>query len=144
MSMSDHPNNLGFIWQFVIWYHSEPLDVPYSPNQYTEFFDTAHNKAALHSMGLSEMDWLPKKLWNRHFFSGALFLSLKYEFVTPLTSLVVSVPEATKEGALSEAIGGHNRRHTITFSSAYSFDDGTQHLLCLIAAFLIVFQWKVR
>merc|ERR1711956_68265 len=70
----------------------------------------------------------------------ALFLSLKYEFVTPLTSLVVSVPEATKEGALSEAIGGHNRRHTITFSSAYSFTDGTQHSLCLIVAFLIVFQ----
>jgi len=70
----------------------------------------------------------------------ALFLSLKYEFVTPLTSLVVSVPEATKEGALSEAIGGHNRRHTITFSSAYSFADGTQNLLCLIVAFLIVSQ----
>ena len=76
----------------------------------------------------------------KHFFSGALFLSLKYEFVTPLTSLVVSVPEATKEGTLSEAIGGHNRRHTITFSSAYSFADGTLHLLCLIVAFLIVFQ----
>merc|ERR1711997_5822 len=70
----------------------------------------------------------------------ALFLSLKYEFVTPLTSLVVSVPEETKKGDLSEASGGHNRRHTITFSSAYSFADGTQHLFCLIVAFLIVFQ----
>ena len=47
----------------------------------------------------------------------ALYLSLKYEFVTPLTSLVVVSPdEAPKEGDLSEAMG-HNRKHTINLLS---------------------------
>ncbi len=47
----------------------------------------------------------------------ALYLSLKYEFVTPLTSLVVISPdEAPKEGDLSE-IQGQKRRHTINFMS---------------------------
>ena len=42
----------------------------------------------------------------------ALYLSLKYEFVTPLTSLVVVGPDdAQQEGDLSEA-EGHTRRHT--------------------------------
>lgn len=48
----------------------------------------------------------------------ALYLSLKYEFVTPLTSLVVVGPDDNnKEGDLSE-IEGHKRRHTINFMSA--------------------------
>ena len=50
----------------------------------------------------------------------ALYLSLKYEFVTPLTSLVVVGPDDDQqEGDLSEA-EGHTRRHTpnlIRFSS---------------------------
>ena len=51
----------------------------------------------------------------------ALYLSLKYEFVTPLTSLVVVSPdEAPKEGELSE-VQGHNRRHTINLISGSSY-----------------------
>jgi len=77
----------------------------------------------------------------------ALFLSLKYEFVTPLTSLVVSVPEETKKGDLSEASGGHNRRHTksnnknmISFSS--SSDKISVHcLLCFIVVLLTLIQF---
>ena len=46
----------------------------------------------------------------------ALYLSLKYEFVTPLTSLVVVKPdEAPQEGDLSEA--GHGGRHISIYSS---------------------------
>jgi len=44
----------------------------------------------------------------------ALYLSLKYEFVTPLTSLVVVSPDQDpKEGDLSEVEGQQKRRHTI-------------------------------
>ena len=44
MSISDPLNNLG-----SIWYHSEPSEVPYSPNQYLDrdFFATSYSKAAL-------------------------------------------------------------------------------------------------
>ena len=52
----------------------------------------------------------------------ALYLSLKYEFVTPLTSLVVVGPDRVeKEGDLSEASSqNHNRRHTIHLMSGSS------------------------
>ena len=32
-----------------IWYHSEPLDIPYSPNQFLgwDFFATSYSKMAL-------------------------------------------------------------------------------------------------
>ena len=42
--MSDPLNHLG-----SIWYHSEPSEVPYSPNQYfdRDFFPTSYSKPAL-------------------------------------------------------------------------------------------------
>ena len=44
MSMSDPLNHLG-----PTWYHSEPSDVPYSPNQFLgwDFFSASYNKTAL-------------------------------------------------------------------------------------------------
>ena len=44
MSMSDPRNNLG-----SIWYHLNPLEVPYSPNQSLDrdFFDTSYSKKAI-------------------------------------------------------------------------------------------------
>ena len=44
MSMSDPHNHLG-----SIWYHSEPLEVPYSPNQFLglDFFAISYSKPAL-------------------------------------------------------------------------------------------------
>ena len=45
-------------------------------------------------------------------------MSLKYEFVTPLTSLVVVSPDQDpKEGDLSEVEGQQKRRHTINLIS---------------------------
>ena len=66
----------------------------------------------------------------------ALYLSLKYEFVTPLTSLVVVGPDDhTREGDLSEAeAGGHHRRHTIHMLS------GCNHLRGLDAVLLLIFS----
>ena len=79
------------------------------------------------------------------FIPGALFLSLKYEFVTPLTSLVVSVPEETKKGDLSEASGGHNRRHTksnsnniISFSSSDDKASGHYLLYCIVILLTLI------
>ena len=44
MSKSDPLDNLG-----PIWYHSDTLEVPYSPNQYldSDFFATSYSNAAL-------------------------------------------------------------------------------------------------
>ena len=67
----------------------------------------------------------------------ALYLSLKYEFVTPLTSLVVVGPdEAEQEGDLSEAAGGHNRRHTIHMLSGCSDLQGLEAMLLLLLAMI--------
>ena len=44
MSMIDHFNHLG-----SIWYHSQPLEVPYSPEQFLgwDFFAVSYSKPAL-------------------------------------------------------------------------------------------------
>ena len=68
----------------------------------------------------------------------ALYLSLKYEFVTPLTSLVVVGPDdAEQEGDLSEAAGGHSRRHTIHMLSGCSDLQGLEAMLLLLLSSLI-------
>ena len=67
----------------------------------------------------------------------ALYLSLKYEFVTPLTSLVVVGPdEAKQEGDLSEA-EGHSRRHTIHMLS------GSNQCMGLNVMLLFMPLWKM-
>ena len=44
MSLSDPLNHIG-----SIWYHSEPLEVPHSPNQFLgwDFFAISYSKPAL-------------------------------------------------------------------------------------------------
>lgn len=78
----------------------------------------------------------------------ALYLSLKYEFVTPLTSLVVVSPDqAPQEGDLSEAAREHNRRHDVQFHSkaAHSMLHGLQLSRLLFVAFFagLSSQWKL-
>ena len=50
MRISDPFNHLG-----LIWYHSEPLEVPYSPNQFLgwDFFAFSYSKLALGQGGLN-------------------------------------------------------------------------------------------
>merc|ERR1712156_1128466 len=71
----------------------------------------------------------------------ALYLSLKYEFVTPLTSLVVVSPDqADKEGKLSE-LGQHNRRHVtpaIHFGSTAPANYNTKAALGLFITSLLL------
>ena len=54
MSMSDPLNHLG-----LIWYHSEPLEVPYSPNQFLgwDFFAISYSKTALGLLVLGLLDY---------------------------------------------------------------------------------------
>lgn len=65
----------------------------------------------------------------------ALFLSLKYEFVTPLTSLVVVKPDVSEEGSLSEAGGAMNRRNSF-HSQASSLKCSTIYLYILFLILL--------
>ena len=48
--MGDPIDHLG-----LIWYHSEPLEVPYFPNQFLglDFFVISYSKLALEELGLT-------------------------------------------------------------------------------------------
>ena len=52
----------------------------------------------------------------------ALYLSLKYEFVTPLTSLVVVKPDSEDYGEFGEAGRASERQRTLSFDIMYSSD----------------------
>ena len=52
----------------------------------------------------------------------ALYLSLKYEFVTPLTSLVVVKPDSEDYGEFGEAGRAAERQRTLSFDIMYSSD----------------------
>lgn len=65
----------------------------------------------------------------------ALYLSLKYEFVTPLTSLVVVSPDADpREGDLSE-VEGHNRRSAVNLWSLATANDAQAPIMLLLLSF---------
>lgn len=69
----------------------------------------------------------------------ALYLSLKYEFVTPLTSLVVVSPDnQAKEGDLSEIGGQHSRRHTINLMSTAVPNSRLPHSFLIIVTLIAV------
>ena len=55
MHMDDLFNNLG-----SIWYHSEPLDIPYYPNQFLDldFFAVSYSKSALAKNNTYKMHFL--------------------------------------------------------------------------------------
>ena len=52
----------------------------------------------------------------------ALYLSLKYEFVTPLTSLVVVKPDSEDYGEFGEAGRAAERQRTLSYDIMYSND----------------------
>ena len=70
----------------------------------------------------------------------ALYLSLKYEFVTPLTSLVVVGPDDPQEGDLSEAMGQHRKK--VSFHGGNSRT--TPSYFLLISILCIRFKLETR
>ena len=51
-----------------IWYHSEPSDVPYSPNQFLgwDFFAVSYSKTALEKTGKANLEPNNKTLTQKH------------------------------------------------------------------------------
>ena len=70
----------------------------------------------------------------------ALYLSLKYEFVTPLTSLVVVKPDSEDYGEFGEA-GVRQRQQADQFNIMYSNDNqlhaSSKYISCLLLMYLI-------
>ena len=72
----------------------------------------------------------------------ALYLSLKYEFVTPLTSLVVVKPDSEDYGEFGEA-GLRQRQHAGSFNVMYGKGGRlTASLLSILLVFSFIFVLK--